>query len=123
MAHVDFTLDDIRIVVREEVDKAFDSKFEQKFDSAFKKAFVPAFKETFPSAFEEAFEPYALAIQQDFARVNERLDAHDVRFDKLEADLQSVASNVNEIRVELKGVKRIIGQHSKEIIELRSHLT
>jgi septal ring factor EnvC (AmiA/AmiB activator) len=115
MTQVDFTLDDIRTVVREETDKTFDRKF--------KSAFKEAFAEAFPPAFEEAFEPYALAIQQDFARVNERLDAHDVRFDKLEADLQSVASNVNEIRVELKGVKRIIGQHSKEIIELRSHLT
>jgi len=99
VANIDFTLDDIRTVVGEVFDQKFDEKFDKKFDekfeSAFNKAFTKAFNKDFMPAFEAAFDPYALAIQEDFNRIHER-------FDRLE---------------------RIVDQHSREIIELRSLLT
>ena len=100
MTSNEFTLDDIRKVVREENKQAF--------------------KEQFKPAFEEAFEPYALAIQQDFATINDRLDAHDDRFDVLETKIEAVISDVRDIKSDVKGLKRIVGQRSKEIIELRA---
>jgi hypothetical protein len=103
MPSIDFTLDDIRKVVREETNQAFKEQFQPAFDKAFK------------PAFDEAFEPHALAIQQDFMTINERLD-------KLETGLETVAAGVLDLKADLKGVKRIVGQHSKDKVELRSRI-
>jgi hypothetical protein len=133
VANVEFTLNDIRKViledvrqvVREEADASFDRKFKPAFDSAFKpafdasfkpafdSAFKPAFDESFKPAFEESFDPYADSIQQDFNRIHDR-------FNRLESTVESGVRDVQDIKSDLKGIKRIVGQHSKEIIELRA---
>lgn len=128
MATHDFTLEDIhklllgdiRTVVREEVDASFDRKFGPAFNAAFEKSFTPAFdkafklsftpafesafNKSFSPAFDASFEPHAEAIQGDFNQINTRLDRLDAKTDTL------------------VGLKRIVGQHSKEIIDLRSRL-
>jgi hypothetical protein len=114
MPQTEFTLEDIRQVVREESEAAFDRKFDEKFQPAFNAAFKPAFNAAFQPAFDTAFnaafkpafdaafDSSALAIQQDFNRIHQR-------FDRLEDDI--------------KGIGRIVGQHSKEIIGLKSRIT
>jgi hypothetical protein len=114
MPQTEFTLEDIRQVVREESEAAFDRKFDEKFQPAFNAAFKPAFNAAFQPAFDAAFnaafkpafdaafDSSALAIQQDFNRIHQR-------FDRLEDDI--------------KGIGRIVGQHSKEIIGLKSRIT
>ena len=90
MATVDFTLEDIRKVVREEVreefqaafrpafDVAFKESFRSALDTAFKEAFRPAFdtafKESFRPAFDDAVEPIAGSIQADIQRLNIRIE-------------------------------------------------
>jgi hypothetical protein len=114
MPQTEFTLEDIRQVVREESEAAFDrafnaafkpafnAAFQPAFDAAFNAAFKPAFDAAFKPAFDAAFDSSALAIQQDFNRIHQR-------FDRLEDDI--------------KGIGRIVGQHSKEIIGLKSRIT
>ena len=112
MATTEFTLEDIRQVVREESDASFDRKFKPAFDATFK----PAFDKAFKPAFISAYEPFADAIQDDFIRIDER-------FDRLETKVESIARDVSDLKTDMKGLKRIVGQHSKEIIELRARTT
>lgn len=112
MAGAAITLEDIRTVVREE--SLSTDKIRQIVREEFQKNFKPAFEET--------FEPWALAIQQDFSRIHERLDEHDARFDRLDARVESLGTDISEVKIEVKGIKRIVGQHSKEIIELKAQL-
>ena len=102
VATVDFTLEDIRRVVREEVrdefkaafkpafeaafkpafdaafkpafDTAFKEAFRPAFDVAFKESFRPAFDSAFKPAFDEAIEPIASSIQRDIQRLDARLE-------------------------------------------------
>lgn len=104
MSTVDFTLEELRLVIREEVGR----EFKDNFDAAFK------------PAFEGVFEPHALAIQDEFNRIHDKLAEHDERFDHLETDVDALKNDMSEVKADIKGIKRLVGQHSKEIIELRA---
>lgn len=45
-----------------------------------------------------ALEPFAKAVQNDFAKINKRFDKVDSRFDKVEFELNEVKKEVREMK-------------------------
>ncbi len=101
---------------------AFKKAFKPAFDSAFKEAFKPAFDNAFTHAFKPAFhgafEPYALAIQQDFKDVKEKMTNMEEDIVDLKDGQQRVEQRqLAEIkRKDFLSVK--IDNHEKRIINL-----
>lgn len=52
-----------------------------------------------------ALEPFAKAVQNDFAKVNRRLDKVDSRLDKVDSRLDKVEFELNEVKKEVREMK------------------
>jgi len=62
-------------------------------------------KQTIKEAVVEALEPFGLAIQNDFKKVDERFDKVDGRLDVIDGRLDKVEGRLNTIESELSEVK------------------
>lgn len=93
MATVNFTLDELLEATNKQTRGILAEVLQKEVRQVLRKEFKPLF--------DDAFEPYAQAIQQDFNRVHERLDG---------------------LEHEMKSVKRVVNQHSVEILELKAQL-
>lgn len=89
MAEINFTLEDFRTMVREEV-----------------KPLIEESELRITKAVAESFSEYE-------RKYDKRLDRMDKRFDKIDSELK-------DIKTELKGHSRLLGLHSKEIMELKA---
>lgn len=107
MAQSDFTLEDIRTILLEDVRTVFLKDVRAIVDSSIDARF---------KVFEQKYDADMMAIQQDFLGVY-------ARFDRLEDRMDRVDSRLNGVEGELRSVHRLIGQHSKDIMELRARTT
>ncbi|KKQ18717.1 MAG: hypothetical protein US31_C0002G0062 [Berkelbacteria bacterium GW2011_GWA1_36_9] len=124
----------IKKTFKAEFKSAFKEEFKGAFQESFKESFRPAFqesfKESFKPAFQGAFEPYALTIQQDFARLKERDDI-------LAEDVSEIKSDVSDLhdgqqRIEQRQMVEIkrkdflsikLDNHEKRIVRLEKNPT
>ncbi len=95
MPTVDFTLEDLKPVIKSIVDTSIDARFVM---------------------FEEKYDADMTAIQQDFLQIYDRFEAIDNRFDAID-------HRFDQLENELKTTSRLVRKHSVDIMELRANTT
>jgi prefoldin subunit 5 len=105
MPHVDFSLNDIKMLIEE-------SEFR----------IVKSVKESF-DVYDDKLEHIDLRLDgmdQRFDKMDQRFDQVDQRFDKVETRLNKVEVRLDDIAVDVKATRKLVGQHSLEIMELKA---
>jgi hypothetical protein len=100
MAEINFTLDDFRGMIREEIVSGVTPMIEAS-ELRITKAVAASFAE-----YEQKYDA--------------RFDGVDQRLDKVEHRLVEVEQGLNDVKAEVKGLGRLVGQHSVEIMELKA---
>jgi archaellum component FlaC len=110
MAEINFTLDEFRTVVREEVTpliEASELRITQSVAGAF-------------AEYEKKYDARFDGVDSRLDKVENRLEKVEGRLEKVEGRLGKVEHRLGKFETELKGHSRLLGQHSKEIMEVKS---
>ena len=107
MSQVDFTLNEVRGVVREVVREEVPEMVRREVRAVVDEEVRGLVREEVKQAVEESEFRITKTIQETF-------DQYDQRFEDIDAQLVMIAGDVRSIR-------RLVGQHSKEIMELKAH--